>query len=42
MAIELNEKQRAGLELAIKRYNQGYPYTCIAGYAANENIFGQI
>jgi len=31
--IILNDKQRAGLELAISRYNNGYPYTCIAGYA---------
>lgn len=33
MDIELNEKQRAGLEIAVDRYNKGYPYTCIAGYA---------
>lgn len=31
--IILNEKQREGLELAVSRYNKGYPYTCIAGYA---------
>lgn len=32
-SIILNEKQSAGLDIAISRYNQGYPYTCIAGYA---------
>lgn len=31
MAITLNEKQKAGLDLAISRYYAGYPYTCIAG-----------
>lgn len=33
MAITLNEKQKAGLDLAVSRYYVGYPYTCIAGYA---------
>jgi len=31
--IILNEKQQSGLKLAVSRFNQGYPYTCIAGYA---------
>lgn len=31
--MELTKKQQEGLELAVKRYNEGLPYTCIAGYA---------
>lgn len=31
--MELNQKQREGLEIAVSRYRKGYPYTCIAGYA---------
>lgn len=31
--MELTKKQQEGLELAVKRYNEGAPYTCIAGYA---------
>ena len=33
MAIELNEKQRQGLEIAVSMYKARKPYTCIAGYA---------
>lgn len=32
----LTTKQQEGLEIAVERFNQGMPYTCIAGY-----IFGQ-
>lgn len=31
--MELTQKQREGLELALKRYEEGYQYTVIAGYA---------
>lgn len=31
--MELTKKQQEGLELAVQRYNEGCPYTCIAGYA---------
>lgn len=31
--MELTQKQQEGLELAVKRYHEGAPYTCIAGYA---------
>ena len=33
MSIELNKKQQDGLELAVARYKEKKPYTCIAGYA---------
>ena len=33
MAIKLNEDQKKGLKLAVKRYYEGKKYTCIAGYA---------
>lgn len=29
----LTTKQQEGLEIAVERFNQGMPYTCIAGYA---------
>lgn len=29
----LTMKQQEGLEIAVERFNQGMPYTCIAGYA---------
>lgn len=29
----LTKKQQEGLEIAVERFNQGMPYTCIAGYA---------
>lgn len=35
----LNEKQKQGLEIAIQRYNQGYKYTTIAGYAGTGKSF---
>ena len=28
----LTTKQQEGLEIAVERFNQGMPYTCIAGY----------
>lgn len=31
--MELTQKQKEGLELALKRYEEGYQYTVIAGYA---------
>ena len=31
--MELTNKQYAGLKIAIQRYNEKQPYTCIAGYA---------
>jgi len=31
--MELNEKQKQGLQIAVDRYNQGFKYTVIAGYA---------
>lgn len=31
--MELTQKQKEGLELALKRYKEGYQYTVIAGYA---------
>lgn len=33
--IILTEKQKIGLELAVERYNQHKPYTCISGYAGS-------
>lgn len=36
--MELTKKQQEGLELAVKRYNEGLPYTCIAGYASQDKI----
>lgn len=33
MSIILTEKQEEGLRLAVQRYNEGKPWTCIAGYA---------
>lgn len=35
----LNEKQQKGLEIAVDRYNQGYKYTTIAGYAGTGKSF---
>ena len=32
-SIVLTERQKQGLEIAVSRYNQHKPYTCIAGYA---------
>ena len=29
----LNKKQEEGLKIAIARYKENKPYTCIAGYA---------
>ena len=31
--MELTTKQKEGLEIAIRRYKERKPYTCIAGYA---------
>lgn len=31
--MELTNKQYTGLKIAIQRYNEKQPYTCIAGYA---------
>ena len=31
--MELNRKQEEGLKIAVSRYNEGMPWTCIAGYA---------
>lgn len=31
--MELNKKQEEGLKIAVSRYNEGMPWTCIAGYA---------
>ena len=31
----LTAKQQEGLEIALKRYNEGKPYTCISGYAGS-------
>lgn len=31
----LTKKQEEGLKIAVNRYNEGYPYTCIAGYAGS-------
>lgn len=33
MSIVLTERQEEGLRLAVQRYNEGKPWTCIAGYA---------
>ena len=33
ISMELTQKQKEGLELALKRYEEGYQYTVIAGYA---------
>ena len=33
--MELNEKQKQGLELAVDRYIKKEKYTVIAGYARN-------
>lgn len=35
MSIELTEKQAEGLRVAVERYNQRQPWTCIAGYAGS-------
>lgn len=35
MSIELTEKQAEGLRVAVERYNQRKPWTCIAGYAGS-------
>ena len=29
----LTEKQQKGLETAVRRFKEGKPWTCIAGYA---------
>ena len=29
----LTKKQEEGLKIAVERYNNGEPWTCIAGYA---------
>lgn len=29
----LTEKQQKGLEIAVRRFKEGKPWTCIAGYA---------
>lgn len=31
--MELTEKQKLGLKIAVSRYCEGEPYTVIAGYA---------
>lgn len=31
--MELTNKQKQGLEIAVARFNSGEPYTVIAGYA---------
>ena len=31
--MQLTAKQQEGLEIAVQRYNDKAPYTCIAGYA---------
>lgn len=31
--IKLTEKQQKGVDLAVARYKEGKPYTCISGYA---------
>lgn len=31
--VELTQKQKEGIQIAIDRYRAGLPYTCIAGYA---------
>lgn len=31
--MELTKKQEEGLKIAVARYNEGKPWTCIAGYA---------
>lgn len=36
--IELNEKQKEGLNLAVARYHAGCKTTVIAGYARNRKV----
>lgn len=31
--MELTTKQKEGLEIAVKRFKENKPYTCIAGYS---------
>lgn len=33
MSIKLTQKQQEGLNIAVQRYQEGFAYTCIAGYA---------
>lgn len=40
--MELNEKQKEGLQLAVTRYNQNLKYTVIAGYAGWIKLFWSI
>ena len=35
MSIELTQKQQEGLRIAVQRYNEGKPWTCISGYAGS-------
>jgi exodeoxyribonuclease-5 len=35
VSIELTKKQEEGLRVAVQRYNQGYKYTIISGYAGS-------
>lgn len=37
--MELTEKQKQGLELALQRYRENYQYTVIAGYARNREVY---
>ena len=33
----LTKKQEEGLKIAVERFNNGEPYTCIAGYVIRKN-----
>ena len=35
--MELTKKQKEALSLAVERYVNGEPYTCISGYAGSGN-----
>ena len=37
--MTLTKKQEEGLRIAVERFNNGEPYTCIAGYASQKNLW---
>lgn len=38
--MQLNEKQREGLEIAVSRYRVGAKFTVVAGYANHKKAKG--